>query len=289
MALQHWVSGLLFLVLLAVYKRAFYKRIAQPPPPQAQAIAPQKPEPEPPKQPIDAFLVTDFEATCEQGSNFDHPSEIIVVEFPVVLMRWKDRIGGRASRLEVVAEHHTFVRPSWRPTLSDFCTELTSITQSDVDNAPEFPAALRSVRAFLVEQGVIEKTGKKRLKAVWCSDGPWDLRDMLVKQCFISKMPVPDWLSGDFVDIRKVVKQNLASKPKRDKLSISFNIAAQLEALELEPFVGKQHRGIDDARNIARILSKLATEVSLLANTNVNLRRRWPWMGKSGEILHDKV
>lgn len=45
-------------------------------------------------------------------------------------MQWKDRSeDGRASQLEVVEEFRSFVRPSWRPTLSEFCTNLTGITQ----------------------------------------------------------------------------------------------------------------------------------------------------------------
>ena len=46
------------------------------------------------------------------------------------LLRWKDKTeDGMASELEVVDEFRTFVRPTWRPTLSEFCKELTGITQ----------------------------------------------------------------------------------------------------------------------------------------------------------------
>ncbi|EEB86870.1 hypothetical protein MPER_16022, partial [Moniliophthora perniciosa FA553] len=50
------------------------------------------------KQPLDAFLVVDFEGTCEEGSDFNYPNEII--ELPVSLMMWKDRqSNGKASQL----------------------------------------------------------------------------------------------------------------------------------------------------------------------------------------------
>ena len=46
------------------------------------------------------------------------------------MLRWKDRTDdGRASVLELVEEFRTFVRPTWKPTLSSFCTQLTSIAQ----------------------------------------------------------------------------------------------------------------------------------------------------------------
>ena len=97
------------------------------------------------KQPYDAFLVLDVEATCFQGTGFEWAHEIIVrlsirhcppfliarqKEWPVCLLRWKDKSAkGKASQLEVVGEFRSFVKPTWRPQLSQFCTDLTGITQ----------------------------------------------------------------------------------------------------------------------------------------------------------------
>lgn len=51
-------------------------------------------------------------------------------EWPVCLLRWKYKDEkGKASRLEVVDEFRSFVKPVWRPRLSSFCTALTGITQ----------------------------------------------------------------------------------------------------------------------------------------------------------------
>jgi len=132
-------------------------------------------------------------------------------EFPICLMKWQDRDRHmKASNLQVVDEFRSFVRPSWRPILSSFCTELTGITQvclvsrstasrklhgklthlkEQVDAAPPFPQVLKSVRAFLVKNGLIDNlTGKRLVRFCWCSDGPFDVRDFVVKQCFISKV-----------------------------------------------------------------------------------------------------
>lgn len=52
------------------------------------------------------------------------------LEFPICLMTWTDKQpDGTASKLEIVDEFTTFVKPTWRPKLSSFCTELTGITQ----------------------------------------------------------------------------------------------------------------------------------------------------------------
>ncbi len=98
-------------------------------------------------QPYDAFLVLDVEATCYPGTGFHWPNEIIVryrargcshrlnrpQEWPVCLLRWVDKgSNGTASTLQKVAEFRSFVRPTWRPKLSPFCTSLTGITQVSV-------------------------------------------------------------------------------------------------------------------------------------------------------------
>jgi len=69
--------------------------------------------------------------------------------------------------------------------------------------------------------------------------------------------------------------------PKR----VSLNIPLQLRALSLAPFAGRQHSGIDDARNISRILAELGRRnIRLEPNLCIRPNRRWYWMGKSGEI-----
>ncbi|KAJ7582936.1 ribonuclease H-like domain-containing protein [Mycena floridula] len=246
------------------------------------------------KQPYEAFLVLDVEGTCQQGTDFDYPNEII--EFPVFLMRWKDRTeSNHCSQLEVVDVFHTYVRPTWRPTLSEFCTELTGVTQSLVEEAPPFAHVLDSCSRFLVKHGLIDATGKPLLPFAWCSDGPWDIAHFVVKQCFISRVRMPDWMQGDVVDVRKLVMIWKASqkyqpgrrrKPASVQFVPSLNIIGQLKALGLSEFEGRQHSGIDDTRNIARVLSALAHKgVRLEPNTKVNIHRRWPWMGNDGEIL----
>ncbi|KAJ3575994.1 hypothetical protein NP233_g723 [Leucocoprinus birnbaumii] len=249
------------------------------------------------QQPYEAFLILDVEATCFQGTDFDYPNEII--EFPICLMKWQDRDRAmKASKLQVVDEFRSFVRPSWRPTLSGFCTELTGITQNQVDAAPPFAEVLKSVRAFLVKNGLIDDaTGKRLVRYCWCSDGPFDIRDFVVKQCFISKISMPEWLTGDVLDVRMTVMQWLNTQPTHSSptpststrippVRRSLNIPAQLKALGLPTFQGRQHSGIDDTRNIAKIVTELGKRgVTLKPNTQIKPGRKWVWMGKGGEVL----
>lgn len=48
----------------------------------------------------------------------------------MLLLRWRNKDKeGRAKELVQVDEFRSFVKPSWRPELSAFCTSLTGITQ----------------------------------------------------------------------------------------------------------------------------------------------------------------
>ena len=41
----------------------------------------------------------------------------------------------------------------------------------------------------MVRNGLIDaETGNPLIRFCWCTDGPWDIRDFVVKQCFISKV-----------------------------------------------------------------------------------------------------
>ncbi|KAI0721557.1 ribonuclease H-like domain-containing protein [Cerioporus squamosus] len=250
-----------------------------------------------PKQPYDAFLVLDVEGTCVQGSGFDYPNEII--EWPVCLLRWKDKNPrGKARVLEVVDEFRSFVRPTWRPQLTPFCTTLTGITQEQVDAAPTFPEVLQEFRTFLEKNKLIDHCGQRLARFCFCTDGPHDIRDFVVKQCFISKIPVPVWLTWDVMDVRRAVgewhdfttalaeRRQVGAFPLPRRVILS--IPRQLHALGLEPFEGRQHSGIDDTRNICRLVVELARRGwKLQPNTPINPNRRWPWMGKRGKVLEE--
>jgi inhibitor of KinA sporulation pathway (predicted exonuclease) len=182
---------------------------------------------------LEHLVVLDFEATCRKDEP-PEPQEII--ELPSVLVSLRER--------RVVAEHETFVRPVFHPVLSDFCKELTGIRQEDVDRAPPFPEAFAGHQAWLASHGLLERAGS--FAFVTC--GEWDLRSMLVRQCAASGVTIPrpyrSWIN---------VKTVFAGTLRR---SASVGMPTMLEALGLE-LEGRHHRGIDDCRNIARIVLAL--------------------------------
>jgi 3'-5' exoribonuclease 1 len=126
--------------------------------------------------------------------------------------------------------------------LSKFCIHLTGITQLQVDSAETFPNVLNEVNQWL-----ISKELGTTYKYVIATDGPWDFENFLNLQCQQSVLQYPYW-GRRWVDVRKMFANWFNVR--------RCGIEKMLHYLGLE-FEGKQHCGLDDARNISRILMKL--------------------------------
>jgi inhibitor of KinA sporulation pathway (predicted exonuclease) len=198
------------------------------------------------KQPFDFYAVLDFEATCEEGRRVC-PQEII--EFPTVLLD--------ARTMVAVGEFRTHVRPVRRPKLSSFCTSLTGITQHQVDAAPKFSEALRAHTAWLQARG-LALDGSKGHSFAFVTCGDWDLRTMLPAQLALEHLgPVPCHFRR-WVNLKKIYAKSMGAWPS--------GMPGMLRGLGLT-LEGKHHSGIDDCRNIAKILKALNERGCLLQCT----------------------
>lgn len=280
---------------------------------------------------FDTLLVLDVEATCEatrkyrnlkhgyETGSFQYPNEII--EFPVVLLRWNED----THQLDTVDAFHSYVRPTFRPRLTKFCRDLTGVTQAQADAAPTWNKVVELFSRFLQKHDLVEDTsiGKSHLYnfrlrrgVAWINHGPADLRDFVIKQCWISGRArdkdhgaPPIFLRGPLIDIRKGIaslfkwEQELRAEHSRATSSsraspfpefggedgfqvisppVNSNSAAVredprstglspheqslvglLDLLGIGPFQGRQHSGMDDTRNIARLAVELARRMSL--------------------------
>ncbi|KAF9571271.1 hypothetical protein EC968_000767 [Mortierella alpina] len=238
----------------------------------------------------DYYLCFDVEATCEKGYSFEFPNEVI--EFPVVLLD--------GSTFEVVDEFHSYVRPTNRPVLSEFCMELTGITQQTIDEAPTFTEVLSLFEDWLTKHNIIlgeytppdnadpkgntsKKAKKNKCKkskknhannnpfqhpqspaaindfsygATFCfvTDGPFDIRDFIGKQCLHSGIPRPSYFAQSYLDIRTLFRTYF-------DLIHWMNLEGMLKFLG-ETFEGRQHSGICDARMVGLIARRLANGFS---------------------------
>ncbi|KAJ3223829.1 3'-5' exoribonuclease 1 [Chytriomyces hyalinus] len=163
-----------------------------------------------------------------------------IIEFPVVLLD--------STTLETVAEFRSFVRPVINPTLTAFCTKLTGISQEQTDAAPLFIDVLAQFEEFMRIHGLTRDNMR------FACDGPWDIRDFVTKQCKLVNIPVPKYFHK-YVNVRGLARKYFLTKT----VSFRSGLVGMLDYFGLE-FIGNQHSGIDDARNITRIAVELMRE-----------------------------
>lgn len=170
------------------------------------------------------YLLIDFEATCTDDGSLPR-AQMEIIEIGAVMVE--------SQRLSVVDEFQSFVRPVRHPRLSAFCTGLTSIRQGDVDAAPPFAAMLDAFKPWLYRYSDF----------LWGSWGDYDLHQ-LRQDCDFHRLPNP--IGAPHRNIKQLFAQaqGLDKKP-------GLGGAVRMAGLE---FVGTHHRGIDDARNIARLM-----------------------------------
>ena len=170
------------------------------------------------------YMVVDLEATCDDRGRMPK-HEMETIEIGAVMVE--------GQGLNIVSEYQTFVRPVRHPVLTHFCRQLTTIEQADVDNAPGFPEAF----AALVDWW------RAHDAALFCSWGFYD-RKQFEQDCAHHTVPYP------FGDHHLNVKRAFAHELR---LPGGVGMSRALKRVGL-PLSGTHHRGIDDARNIARLL-----------------------------------
>lgn len=128
---------------------------------------------------------------------------------------------------------------------------------------------------------------------MWLKGSYIDLRSSATAY-LARKLPVVIEAAGDteIIDDEGYIANTTAAKvtivtPTTRGLATP-NIPAVLKALGLEPFEGRQHSGIDDVRNIARILQELVKpERNWRVEANARIEgkdKHWWWMEKDGRI-----
>ncbi|PLS19614.1 3'-5' exonuclease [Bacillus sp. M6-12] len=173
------------------------------------------------------YIVFDLEATCidkikypEQAKTF--PNE--VVEIGAVKINEKG---------EIVDSFERFVKPILNPVLTDYCKNLTKIPQSKIDEAEGFPDVIQAFKEWIGEDYIL------------CSWGHYD-KKQFKKDCELHKLSY-QWvlphisLKHQHQAIRKL-KHGMGTRKALHKEGFAFE--------------GTPHRGIDDAKNIAKIFVK---------------------------------
>ncbi|RWS15901.1 exoribonuclease 1-like protein [Dinothrombium tinctorium] len=210
------------------------------------------------KKPVNYYYeiicVVDYEATCDKETCRDLIQEII--EFPAFLVDVRTK--------EIVGSFHEFVRPQVNPKLSQFCTELTGITQEMVDRADTFPVVLDRFEnwfySYLSESNCTS--------FAIATDGPWDMAHFFSRQCQLNRIAFPSYCKR-WINLRKVFSSHYKTH--------HFCLNQMLTHLNIE-FQGRRHSGFDDALNIAHVLIRLLIDG---ANPVINERISWHQVDRS--------
>lgn len=171
---------------------------------------------------FDQIIVVDIESTCWE-ENTDNISEIIEIGISPI-----------TKSGNILDTRSIIVRPE-HSKMSEFCIKLTTLTQEDVDSGIAFKDACETLSK--------EFDSKRR---VWASYGYYDKRQF-EEQCKRENVEYP------FSKVHVNVKLLFTLKYSQRR---EVGMAKALNLLGL-PLIGTHHRGGDDSRNIARILSKI--------------------------------
>jgi len=169
------------------------------------------------------IIIIDLEATCWEGA-VPPGQQNEIIEIGICLL---DDNGIQQSQ-------GILIRPQ-RSKISEFCTQLTSITPEMVKDAPTFEEACE-----------ILKKDYLTLERRWGSWGDYD-RKQFEQQSASWNLPLP--VSTEHINLKKLFAR-LHRLPKPVGMAQALRIA-QME------LIGTHHRGGDDAYNIARLVQHM--------------------------------
>lgn len=180
---------------------------------------------------LDQIIVIDIESTCwEKATPEGQENEIIEIGISLVDLKSK----------EIKEKRSIIVKPQYSE-VSLFCTNLTTLTQEDVNKGISFNEACNILRKEYLSQ-----------KRTWLSWGDYD-RKQFEKQCKKYEIAYP--FSPTHINLK-----NLFALLNSQNHEVGMNNALEILNIPLE---GTHHRGIDDAHNIAKIFIHLLKSFSI--------------------------
>lgn len=178
---------------------------------------------------LDLLLVVDVEATCWEGETpVGQENEIIEIGICTLDVATGQRLEKRSL----------LVKPE-RSQVSPFCTQLTTLTQEQVDQGISFAEACAILQSDYLSR-----------ERVWASYGDYD-RAQFERQCRVRQIEYP--FGARHINIKTLFALYYG-------LSREVGMARALEIAGI-PLEGTHHRGDDDAWNIAGLMSLLMLKV----------------------------
>ena len=175
----------------------------------------------------------DFEAVLNRDERCPNVKEMI--EFPVLKIN--------VHTFETEATFHSYIQPIIHPKLNSFITDLTGITQDMVDGQPILPEVLKMFDGWMKSEGLLNEG----VNFIFVTCGDWDLKSGLSENCDYIQLAYLNYLKR-WVNIKTYFQAIIGKK--------GYGMKSMLNELNLT-LDGHHHSGIDDSRNIAKILHEL--------------------------------
>lgn len=186
------------------------------------------------------FLIIDLECTCDDLPTIPR-EEMEIIEIGAILGAVK------SEGFPTFYEYRAYIRPTIHPKLTTFCTSLTGISQETVNGAQPLPEALHGLQCWLDDV----------MPCAWGSWGKFDSTQFQM-ECSVKGLLNP---------LERYPHYNLKQLFARKRgHRVGLARALQLSSMEFE---GRHHSGLDDAKNVGRILARDdLVRTTLLAKLN---------------------
>ncbi|EOW9127777.1 3'-5' exonuclease [Vibrio cholerae] len=173
-----------------------------------------------------SIIIVDLEATCDEDERLISRTKMEIIEIGAVKVRLHD--------FELVDKYQSFVRPMRNPILTDFCTNLTGITQQDVSSARTF---------YEVSEEFFNWCWKDCNALAWCS---WAMYDyyQLEQDC------EHYFVDNELLCVEHLNLKNMYGDVYKGKRRGLINALSE-QGLDFE---GSNHRALDDALNAFKIV-----------------------------------
>lgn len=137
---------------------------------------------------------------------------------------------------------HFYIKPTVVPEITEFCTELTGITQAQVNAGITIDKCLVALDDWMTQNGFTAEN------STFVTCGMWDLKTCLRAEAAFKKLHVQDYLKK-FINIKDIWMHTMFKNKAVGMVGMLSSLNLQLD--------GKHHSGIDDSKNIAKIAIEL--------------------------------
>ncbi|KAK7257188.1 hypothetical protein RIF29_30977 [Crotalaria pallida] len=191
-------------------------------------------------QNLDFFLVLDLEGRVE------------ILEFPVLMVN--------AKTMQVEDIFHRFVRPTKmsQQRINEYIEGKYGKFGVDRvwhDTAIPFKEVIQQFEAWLMQHQLWKGGELNRAAFVTC--GNWDLKTKVPQQCEVSNIKLPPYFM-EWINLKDVYLNFYCRK--------ATGMTTMMRELQI-PLLGSHHLGIDDTKNITRVLQHMLVDGALIQIT----------------------